>query len=128
MTAKTYTTVSLKALQALFKETNYSGQNQAIVIAVLVHETSVVALAEKYGVTRAAIYKTVKKVSESLNERNLGDSSAWIKATHHLPLNISREFTQWEQSVQALSDAQALKAIDALQRAIFKCRGQLLVK
>jgi hypothetical protein len=128
MTAKTYTTVSLKALQALFKETNYSDQNQAIAIAVLVHEQPVVPLAEKYGVTRANIYKLVKKVSESLNQRNIGDSSAWIKATHHLPLRISREFTQWEQSVQALPEAKAMQAIDALQRAIFKCRGQLLAK
>jgi TrfB plasmid transcriptional repressor len=128
MASTTYTSVTLKALQALFKETRFSDQNQEIAIAVLVHQKPVAPFAAQYGVSRANIYKMLKKVSESLTERNSGNSFAWITASHHLPLAISREITQWELSVKDLSEADATKAIEAFQRAIFKCRGQLLDK
>jgi hypothetical protein len=128
MTARSYSSVSLKTLQALFAESEYSEQNQAIAIAVLVYDQSVLALAETHGVTRGNIYKLIKKINARLIERTAGDSYEWVTATHNLPLTLSRELTQWQDSVRTLSKGDATQAIAALHRAIFKCRAQLLIQ
>jgi transposase-like protein len=126
MTARSYSSVSLKTLQALFAESEYSEQNRAIAIAVLVHDQSVLALAEKHGITRGNIYKFIKKINARLIERNAGDSYEWITAPHNMPLTLSRELTQWQDSVRTLSKAETTQAISALHKAIFKCRAALV--
>jgi predicted DNA-binding protein YlxM (UPF0122 family) len=126
MSVSHYSSVSLKTLKAIFQETDYSEQNQAIALAVLVNGESVTTIAAHYDVSRANVYKVLNKISKRLNERNSADSYTWVKATHNLPLTISREFTQWEDTVRKLPQVQAEAAIASLQKALFKCRAQLL--
>jgi transposase-like protein len=128
MAVSHYTAVSLKTLKAVFDETDYSEQNQAIATAVLVKGASVTVIANQYGVTRANVYKILNKISKRLNEQTTGASYAWVKATHNLPLAISRELSQWEDTVSKLPITEAEAAIIALQKALFKCRAQLMEK
>jgi transposase-like protein len=126
MESTAYTNISPTTLDKVLENSNFSDQSKEILRLVMLEKASVIQLAREYEMTRANIYKLVKRAQGLLDDVLTPSDSVWAKITIEVPVRIAKDLQSWSDDLKAVPENKHERYISSLSLALLENRTQMI--